>query len=174
MLIGPKDLESIKEKKITLVKNFLTLEKNYDFNFISSLLEENHLEVLQPTQHPPLKNIYHIKSVSSSVKEFAIFFDFLKKLFKYEIDNRDEVDLFISLITQTGVPHVDIEDVFIIGLEGRLIYRTYEEKEKDYEICKGDLIFIPRGLKHKVIGLSPRVIASIGFYGKIGVDKIPH
>ena len=59
MLIGPKDLESIKEKKITLVKNFLTLEKNYDFNFISSLLEENHLEILQPTQHPPLKNIYH-------------------------------------------------------------------------------------------------------------------
>lgn len=28
------------------------------------------------------------------------------------------------------------------------------------------MIFIPQGVKHKVIGMSPRIIASIGFFGK--------
>jgi len=28
------------------------------------------------------------------------------------------------------------------------------------------MVFIPRGIKHKVIGLNPRIIASVGFYGK--------
>jgi len=65
-----------------------------------------------------------------------------------------------------GTPHVDIEDVFIIGLKGTTIYRVFDIENKDYTIEKGDMIFIPRGIKHKVIGLNPRIVASIGYFGK--------
>ena len=62
MLIKPEDVKNIKDNKITLVKKFLTLEKNYDFNFISNLLEKDNLEVMQKSQYSPLKNIYQIIS----------------------------------------------------------------------------------------------------------------
>ena len=87
-------------------------------------------------------------------------------MFKFKSDSRDGVDLFFSLVTQTGVPHEDVEHVFIIGLKGKTIYRIYDKNNVDYEINKGDMIFIPRKIKHKVIGLNPRIIASIGFYDR--------
>ena len=61
---------------------------------------------------------------------------------------------------------MDEEDVFILGLKGKTIYRIYGVENKDYEINKGDLIFIPKNIKHKVMAINPRIIASIGFYGK--------
>jgi len=166
MLIREKEANSIKEDKVTLVKNFTTLTKEYDANFVSRLIDENSLTVIEKTSLPNLKNVFQIKEVINCLSEFKIFFDFFRKLFKYEMDQRDEVDLFFSFVTQVGESHTDIEDVYIIGLNGKIIYRIYDEETKDYEINKGDLIFIPKGLKHKVIGLTPRVIASIGFYGK--------
>ncbi len=97
--------------------------------------------------------------------------DFLSKLFKYERDARDEVDLFFSFVSQVGNSHIDEEDVFILGLKGKTIYRVFGNVDKDYMIEKGDIIFIPRGIKHKVIGLTSRIVASIGFYGKNNVIK---
>jgi len=167
MLINQSDLVSIKKNKVTLIKNFVSLEKNYDFNFISDLIEENNLII---NQFGPsignLKSVFQIIKVSNTLKEFKIFFDFLSKLFKYERDAKDEVDLFFNLASQVGNSHMDIEDVFIIGLKGTTIYRVFDIKNKDYTIEKGDMIFIPRGISHKAIGLTPRIIASIGFYGK--------
>ena len=73
---------------------------------------------------------------------------------------------FFSFVSQVGNSHVDREDVFIIGLKGEVIYRVFGVEDKDYYLKKGDMIFIPKGIKHKVIGLSSRIVASIGFYGK--------
>ena len=47
MLINQSDLGSIKKNKVTLVKNFVSLERNYDFNFISDLMEENNIIIQQ-------------------------------------------------------------------------------------------------------------------------------
>ena len=77
--------------------------------------------------------------VSNTLQEFKTFFDFLSKLFKYERDSKDEVDLFFSLVSQVG-GYVDIEDVFIIGLKGTTIYRVFDIENKDYYIKKGDMI----------------------------------
>ena len=52
-----------------------------------------------------------------------------------------------------------------MGLHGKTMYQIYGENKIDYIINKGDLIFIPKGNKHRSIALSPRIIASIGFYG---------
>ena len=124
------------------------------------------MKVVNKTFVGDLKDVFQIKSVSNTVDELKVFFDFLSKLFNYERDSKDEVDLFFSIVSQVGDAHVDTEDVFILGLSGLVLYRIYEEQNKDYYLEKGDMIFIPKGLKHKVIGINPRIIASIGFYGK--------
>ena len=166
MLLNKEQINLIKNNKVTFIKNFVLLTREYDFNLISSLLEENDLKVQQKTTMGDLKDVFQIIKVSNTLKEFKTFFDFLSKMFKYERHEKDEIDLFFSLVSQVGTPHVDIEDVFIIGLKGTTIYRVFDIENKDYTIEKGDMIFIPRGIKHKVIGLNPRSIASIGFFGK--------
>lgn len=166
MLIKSQDLKDVQKNKVTLVKNFASLTREYDFNLISNLMEENGLSIMQKSHFGNLKDVFQIYKVSNCLKEFKIFFDFLTKLFRYERDSRDEVDLFFSLVSQVGNTHEDVEDVFIIGLSGKTIYRIFDMQNKDYEINKGDLIFIPKDIKHKVIGVNPRIIASIGFYGK--------
>jgi mannose-6-phosphate isomerase-like protein (cupin superfamily) len=166
MLIKQSDVTSIKENKVTLIKNFASLTREYDFNLLSTLMEENDCIITQKSTVGNLKDVFQMLKVSNSLKEFKTFFDFLSKLFKYERDSKDEVDLFFSLVSQVGGAHVDIEDVFIIGLKGTTIYRVFDIENKDYYIKKGDMIFIPRGKKHKVLGMSPRIIASVGFHGR--------
>ena len=166
MLIKHTEFNSIKENKVTLIKNFILLERNYDFNLLSNLMEENECKIDQKSFVGNLKDVFQILKVSNTLQEFKTFFDFLSKLFKYERHEDDEVDLFFSFVSQVGNSHVDREDVFIIGLKGEVIYRVFGVEDKDYYLKKGDMIFIPKGIKHKVIGLSSRIVASIGFYGK--------
>ena len=166
MLIKQPELISIKENKITLVKNFASLERKYDFNLLSQLMEENALEIVNKTNGGNLKDVFQMFAVNNCLEEFKTFNDFLHRLLKYERDERDAVDLFFSFVSQVGNTHVDIEDVFIIGLEGKTIYRVYDNINEDYIVEKGDMIFIPKGIKHKVIALTPRIIASVGFYGR--------
>ena len=115
MLINQSDLGSIKKNKVTLIKNFVSLERNYDFNFISDLIEENNLIIQQKSSIGNLKDVFQIVKISNTLTEFKIFLDFLSKLFKYERDAKDEVDLFFNLVSQVGNSHIDEEDVFIIG-----------------------------------------------------------
>ena len=166
MLIKAQDLKDIQENKVTLVKNFINLERNYDFNLISNLIEENDLSISQKTNFGNLRNVFQIYKVSNCLQEFKTFFDFLTKLCKYERHLKDEVDLFFSLVSQVGNTHVDNSDVFIIGLKGKTIYKVFDFENKDYTVEKGDMIFIPKNIKHKAVGINPRIIASIGFYGK--------
>jgi len=166
MLIKESELISIKENKVTLIKNFALLERKYDFNLLSQIMEENDLQVINKTSDGNLKDVFQVIAVNNCLEEFTTFIDFLRRLLKYERDKKDAVDLFFRFVSQVGHTHVDIEDVFIIGLEGKTIYRVYSNINEDYTIEKGDMIFIPKGLKHKVIGLTPRIIASIGFYGR--------
>jgi hypothetical protein len=166
MLIKEKDLNNIKQNKVTLVKNFFTLEKKYDFNLISDLIEQHEIMVKPRSDIGNFKDVFQMYKVSNHIHELKIFFDFFKKLFRYEIDSRDEVDLFFNFASQVGISHSDIEDVFIIALQGKVIYRVFNKNYKDYELNEGDLIYIPRNLQHKVLALTPRIVASIGFYGE--------
>ena len=166
MLLNKEQINLIKNNKVTFIKNFVLLTREYDFNLLSKLMEENKCKINQKLLIGNLKDVFQMLKVSNFLQEFKVFFDFLSKMFKYERHEKDEIDLFFSLISQVGTPHVDIEDVFIIGLKGTTIYRVFDIENKDYTIEKGDMIFIPRGIKHKVIGLNPRIVASIGYFGK--------
>ena len=164
-LLNKDQVDLIKNNKTCLIKNFTLIEDVYNFDFISALLEENDLHVSQKTSIGNLKDVFQIIKVSNTQRKFKDIFYFLYKIFKYEKNQKDEVDLFFSLVSQVGNSHIDEEDVFIIGLQGVTIYRVFNTEFTDYQIEKGDMIFIPKGIKHKVIGLTPRIIASIGFYG---------
>jgi len=166
MLLNKEQINLIKNNKVTFIKNFVLLTREYDFNLLSKLMEENECKINQKLLIGNLKDVFQMLRVSNFLQEFKVFFDFLSKMFKYERHEKDEIDLFFSLVSQVGTPHVDIEDVFIIGLKGTTIYRVFDIENKDYTIEKGDMIFIPRGIKHKVIGLNPRIVASIGYFGK--------
>ena len=165
MLLKKNEINYIKENKVCFVKNFVSLERQYDFNLLSDLMEENNFSITQKSHFGNLKDVFQICKVSDSLKEFKTFFDFLTKMFNYQRDEQDEVDLFFSFVSQSGHSHVDVEDVFIIGLEGRVIYKVFNDENKNYTVEKGDMIFIPKGLKHKVIALDPRIIASVGLFG---------
>ena len=164
MLLKKEQIESIQNREVTYVKNFALLEREYDFNLISKILEEQDSRVLTKTNMGSLRDVYQMLNVTNYLQEFRIFFDFLLKTFKFNTDSRNGVELYFNFTAQVGAVHDDIENVFIMGLKGKTVYRVYDTNNIDYEINKGDMIFIPPGIRHKVIAMTPRIIASIGFY----------
>ena len=166
MLLNKEQIESIHNREITYVKNFVLLKREYDFNLISKILEEQDNRVLTKTNVGNLRDVYQMLNVTNYLQEFKIFFDFLSKTFKFNSDPKNGVELYFNFAAQVGAVHDDIENVFIIGLKGKTVYRIYGDNNIDYEINKGDMVFIPPGIKHKAIALTPRIIASIGFYDR--------
>lgn len=166
MRIPESELISIKENKVTLVKNFISLKINYDFNLLSQLLEKNDLQINQKSFNGHLRDVFQIKKVGNLFVEIKPTLNFLGNLFNYEKKEKDELDLFFSFVSQVGNSHFDYEDVFIIGLEGKVIYKVFGNETENYVIEKGDMVFLPKGLAHKVIALSPRITASVGFHGR--------
>jgi len=164
MLLKESEVKSIRENKLTFVKNFTPLTKEYDFNWLSSFMEKNCFSLWRTTDIGNLKDIFQIKWVKDHNHQFMIWFNFFNKLFKYQFHPEDNVDIFFNLVSQGGNVHKDAEDVFIIGLHGTTVYKIFNEEVEDYHIEKGDMIFIPKHLKHKSIAMTPRVTASIGFY----------
>ena len=51
MLLNKNQIQSIRENKVTFVKNFVSLNRPYDFNLISNLIEENNLQVISKSNH---------------------------------------------------------------------------------------------------------------------------
>tara|TARA_R100001015_G_C4624734_1_gene182979 strand:+ start:1285 stop:1809 length:525 start_codon:yes stop_codon:yes gene_type:complete len=165
MLLNKKNIKNIKNKKITYIKNFTSITDIYDFNKISNLVDNYSLDVsFKPGQVSHFNSIWQLKDIHKFDNQFFTFMDLFRKIFKYTTDIKDGVDLFFSFITNTGGSHVDEEDVFLIGLHGKTIYRIIETN-KDYCLEKGDLLHIPKGNRHKAISATPRSIASVGFFG---------
>jgi len=166
MLLNKENLERIKDKKITFVKGFISPTTEYDFNTISKLTDDYSLVVNNKPMDlmSPFKSIWQMKNIHMDKTYFFTFMDFFYKTFKYVPDIKDGVDLFFSFVTNVGVSHVDTEDVFLISLHGISTYRIIETSQ-DYKLESGDLLFIPKGIRHKAISTTPRIIASVGYYG---------
>ena len=97
MLLNKEQIDSIRNKKITHVKNFASLDREYDFNLLSQLLEETNEEVLVKTKIGNLRDVYQMMKATDFLPEFRIFHDFLLKTFKFKPDVRDAVELFLVL-----------------------------------------------------------------------------
>jgi len=164
MFLNKESIEDIKQKKVTYIKNFTPIVETYDFNKISNLVDKYSLNVLyKPGQINHYNSIWVIRYINEVDNQFFILLDFLRKVFNYRTDEKDGVDLYFSFVTNTGGSHVDEEDVFLVGLHGKTIYRMVEDN-KDYCLERGDLLYIPKGIWHKPISATPRSIASMGFF----------
>lgn len=73
-----------------------------------------------------------------------------------------DCDIFSSLSTYTGgTPyHVDEESVLILNIFGKVCYNMYRENIQSFLLEEGDAIYIPNGLPHSAIPLTPRISLS--------------
>jgi len=167
MKLNASDIKSILNKKPTFIKNFTSLNEEYDFNFISKFLDDNPIIVFNKPGSSAYSVIWQARHTQNYSSSFFTFLDFFRKTFKYITDEGDGVDLFFSFVTGTDAgqqPHKDNEDVFLIGLYGKTMYQDISTGNH-YIIEKGDFLFFPRQRSHRPISLTPRVVLSIGFYG---------
>lgn len=165
MLLNNKNIKRIKNKKITYIKKFTQNLNNYNFDILASLIDDYSLTVLNKSNNASNFNgTWQVRNAHEVNNDFFVFADFFYKIFKYTPEVRDGVDLFFSFVTNTGGSHVDKEDVFLIGMYGKTIYRM-TNTNKDYLLEYGDLLYIPKGIVHRALSLTPRIVMSIGFYG---------
>ena len=116
MLIPQSEIISIRENKATLVKNFISLKINYDFNLLSQLLEKNDLPIYVKSTIGNMRDVFQIRKVANLLEEIKPTLNFLGDLFFYEKKENDGIDLFFSFVSQAGTPHWDEEDVFILDI----------------------------------------------------------
>ena len=172
MLIKKEEFESIKNNKVTFIKDFTKFSKTYDFNFISEILNKYDLQVFNTRDvgyATELQRTFKIVNTSFVAKEFKIIENFLDKIFKYTKDDRDLMDIYVCFVSQVSGAHQDMEDVFIINVKGSVIYQVSEEEEKYYKLDEGDLIYIPKNVIHKAIGVTPRITISYGYFGEMKI-----
>ena len=151
-------------KKVVYIPNFTDIKQETDFNFLADLLERNELgsEHKNPKDRPPfqgglLSSLIQVRNVEKDdfFRQYLDIFDDIFAKGKY-----CDVHLHLSFMALSGASHQDYEDVFIIGLHGHTIYKVYGHG--DYDIRKGDFIYIPPNISHKAIAMGPRIIMSIG------------
>ena len=169
-MIDHQSILRIKDRKLTHVENFLEVTKNYDFNWLSQLMDENQLYsncFNKPLLQPSLSDTWQVLAVSKHDDFIAMFHDFVFKLGSYPFHERDRMDLFLSFETSIGPTHRDKEDVFILGLYGKTMYRVWKNNTvTEVLINRGDMIYIPSGVLHRSISITPRIIASLSLWGK--------
>ena len=145
-------------------KNKFKFKKTFDFNELASLADEQGAE--SEFTSSLVKNNYILESpMKINFIGDHIFFNKIIKCLNIEFNQKNlknNTSLFFSFTAGgKGLPHKDNEDVTIVGLYGKTIYII---KDKHYIIEEGDLIHIPRGISHRGIGISPRIIMSFGVY----------
>jgi mannose-6-phosphate isomerase-like protein (cupin superfamily) len=143
------------------LKNFVSFEETIDFNFLSKLINRNHI-VSNITsnwfQSYILNSVFKIEKVEQDFA-FKEIFGFLNNRYNKQKYFSD-MHIFFSMVSGgTSTTHRDDCDVFIIGVYGKTFYNIEEE---EFTVEKGDLLFIPKNKLHRAIGISPRIILSFG------------
>lgn len=164
--LNQQNLNSIKNKKVTLVKNFVSFDKNYDFNFILDFLEKSDFNISCKETGNFFKSNFQVQKIENNFPNFIFLLDFIKKSLNYKSTPEDGVDFFFSFKSNSGLSHRDREDVFIISLYGKTIYKILDDTNKIFLLEKGDMLHIPKNILHKVISVSERIVVSIGFFGE--------
>lgn len=176
MLLNQEQVESIKSRQITFVRNCRVVEKYNSFEKVFDFLEQNDVAVrIRNPNINPQNNIVWLTrstvfSVDSCERDPEIFAiqDLIFKLFYTDNSVRlQNSHIFFSITSGMSNEHIDEEDVHLIGLFGETIYRVYDNlnnTHEDYVINPGDYLFIPCGIKHRSISMSKRAVLSVGFY----------
>lgn len=102
-----------------------------------------------------------------SVKYYKNLEEYINKLKTFQDYNFQGSFCAISITVNeptTGIHH-DPVDVFYLQCIGDVKWKIYKDQEQEYTLSPGDVIYVPSGVTHEVVSLSPR--ASISFmFGK--------
>jgi ribosomal protein L16 Arg81 hydroxylase len=73
-----------------------------------------------------------------------------------------DVHIYFSMLSSSGTlgNHKDSEDVFFVLAKG---FMKWVIENEEFVMNPGDMIYIPKGIFHNPIPLSPRIGISIGF-----------
>jgi len=112
-----------------------------------------------------LNSTYQVRNVHND----KFFYNLIKKIIdKYNLYSaKIDVDLFVGF-TQGAVSiiHEDKYDVILYGLTGETMYII---DKKQYILEPGDLIKINAGEIHQAIGISPRIVLSLGVHERTDI-----
>lgn len=146
-----------------LSKNFLKLQNNFDFNFLSTMVDSNNFitKISSNCHHDLiLETVFKIQNVEKE--------NYFKELFNYFNEklniNKKKSDLYIffSLMSGTSsITHRDNYDVYILGLFGKTLIKI---ENNEFIVEPGDLLYIEKNKLHKAIGITPRITLSYGIY----------
>ena len=164
MLFNKDNFKSIKNGNLTHIPNFTPIEETIDFNLLAELYDEYRpVSKILPKRFYPdeiLSSPFLLKNIHEH-PFFNVYFNFFNKQFNSSDNIVSELDIFFSFASGAGGVHADREDVHIVGLKGKTIYRCWETNNiNEYTISQGDYIFIPKGTKHSSITVTPRMIMS--------------
>jgi len=112
-----------------------------------------------------LNSTYQVRNVHND----KFFYNLIKKIIdKYNLYGaKIDVDLFVGF-TQGAVSiiHEDKYDVILYALAGETMYIV---DKKQYILEPGDLIKINAGEIHQAIGISPRIVLSLGVHERTDI-----
>jgi len=163
------DIASLKNEnfnEVKVFKNIVNFKDSFNFNDILSLISYRYFKntIKYPYQtgmdvNDIFSHNFQIFNLRENVKLKEIHRQ-LSILFKKDVqDEKFLPDIFFSFRASTGNMHVDNENVFIIGLEGKTFY-DFPSLNKIYEINKTDAIFIPAKMAHAALSIHKRIVCS--------------
>lgn len=123
------------------------------------------LSKIHPGKYISALSIIHMISKDNNIIKDEYYEKFYNNFVKVNPNKKENLininDPFIPTI------HKDEVDGFFIQCEGRTKWNIYYEADPIvYTLNKGDLIFIPNGISHSVLSMSPRAAISISFSEK--------
>ena len=148
---------------MSLIKNFINFEKDFDFNYLSTILNRNSLKSLYQNTFNLEKVLNHTVKIVDVQKDF--YFHDLYEMFNFKYNTKkvkNNFTLFASFSFGCATePHTDLEDVYILGLFGKTFYVL---EDNEYIVEKGDLLKIEALKNHYAVSLSPRIVLSYGIW----------
>jgi len=148
---------------MSLIKNFISLEKKFDFNYLSSILNRNSLKSFYQNTYNAEKVLNHTVKVVDVQKDF--YFHDLYEMFNFKYNTKKIKNNFILFASFSfgcvTEPHIDLEDVYILGLFGKTFYVV---EDNEYIVEEGDLLKIDANKNHYAVSLSPRIVLSYGLW----------
>ena len=148
----------------------MTLDFEGLFKIISTEDFNSYLKGGHP-EHHALKSTFEImhnsKSISTLADKNPLFLDLIKKMVKEfnAYDIKLDCSIFTSFVQgASGNAHVDKYDVLLYTLLGEVMYIVGDER---YTLKQGDLLYIKQGEVHQSIGLTPRIVFSLGIRSDI-------
>lgn len=152
------------DAKVKFTKGFFIFDK-FDFNDLSNIIDKTNSNTVISSNYVYeriLESCFQIKHVQENKFFQKIFEQLNSKYNKHNINA--SIDIFFSFCAGgRSIAHKDIENVVIFGLFGKTIYLI---DGKDYTVEKGDILFIPKGITHRAVGITPRIIGSFGTWQK--------